>query len=158
MRVAGEFLERSARPGNGHVAHAPAGLVPEAVYDHFVVGEQCAVEEQDVGLSEPLLEIVCHAGAARRIDELAARRFDCDPDRALADFVGLDLFPLEPQRNLAGNREQFDRQPWQRLERLAELDCAARHDVAADDVEDAVRADRVEIDRRAPDGERLALA
>ena len=67
-----------------------------------------------------------------------------DPDRAFADFVGLDLALLEPQRDLAGNREQFDRQPRQRLERLAELDRAARDDVAADDVEDAVRADRVE--------------
>ena len=72
--------------------------------------------------------------------------------------VGLDLSLLEPQRDLAGNREQFDRQSWQRLERLAELHGAARNDVAADDVEDAVRADHLEGRPRAPDRERLALA
>ena len=133
-------------------------LSPRPFDDHFVVGEQRAVEEEGVGFGEPLLEILRHAGAAGRVDELAARRLDGDPDRAFADFVGLDLFLLEPQRDLAGNREQFERQPRQRLERLAELDGAARDDVAADDVEDAVRADRVQSGRRAPDRERLALA
>ena len=84
------------------------GLVAEAVHDHLVVGEQRAVEEQRVRVGDALREVVGHTGAARRIDEPAARRLDGDADRSLADLVGLDLALLEPQRNLAGNGEQFE--------------------------------------------------
>jgi len=79
-------------------------------------------------------------------------------DRAFADLARPDLSFLEPERDLAGDREQFELKALHWLERLAELHRPARHDVARDDVEDAVDADRVQGRRRSPDRERLAFA
>ena len=69
-----------------------------------------------------------------------------------------DVPLLEPQRNLAGNGEQFELEAGQGLEGLAEADGAARRDGAIDGVEHPVGPDRVERRLRAEDRERLALA
>ena len=95
---------------------------------------------------------------AGRIDEPLARGLHRDADRSLADLVGADVPLLEPQRNLAGNREQFELDARQRLEWLAKADRAARRDGAVDDVEHAIGADRVQRRLRGEDDERLALA
>src|SRR5208283_2361594 len=81
-----------------------------------------------------------------------------DADRPLADRVGLHLALFKPERDFPRNREEFDRESRQRLERLAKLDRAPRDNVMSHDVEDTVRADRVERGARAPDREGLALA
>ena len=69
-----------------------------------------------------------------------------------------DLSLLEPQRDLAGNREQFELDAGQGLEWFAEADGAARRDGAVDHVEHAIGADRVQRRLRAEEDERLALA
>ena len=120
MRVARERFQRPARAGDRHVAHAPAGLVAEAVRDHLVVGEERAVEEEGVRGGDALVQVVGDAGAAGRIDEPSPAGLDRDADRALADGVGLDLALFEPERNLSGHGEEFEREARQRLERLAE--------------------------------------
>ena len=66
-------LQRSAGTGDRHVAHAPPGLVAEAVHDHLVVGKQSAVEEQRVRGGDAPVQVVRDPGAARRKDEAARR-------------------------------------------------------------------------------------
>ena len=46
--------ERSALAVDRHVAHAAAGFRPGAGADHLVIGEQRAVEQDDVGARQPL--------------------------------------------------------------------------------------------------------
>ena len=156
--VAGKPFEGPARTGDRHVAHPAARLVAEAARDHLVVGEEGAVEEEGVRTRDTLVQVVGDAGAAGRIDEPSSAGLDRDADRPLADGVGLDLALFEPKRNLSRDGEELEGEARQRLERLVEADGAARNDVVAHDVENPVRADRVERGARAPDRERLALA
>ena len=158
MRVSRERLERSSWSRHGAMAHAPPGFVAKAIGDHFVVGEQGAVEKQHVRIGDAGVKVLRNTGAAGRIDEALTRRFHRDADGALADVVGRDISLFEPQRNLAGNREEFELHPRQRLEWFAETDCAARRNVAIDHVEHAISADRIERRLRAEQDERLALA
>ena len=87
MGMPRERLQRSSRSCDRHVAHAPAGLVAEAIGDHFVVGEQRAVEKQHVRFADAGVEIFRNMGAAGRIDEPRAPRLRRDADRAFADLV-----------------------------------------------------------------------
>src|SRR5262245_18080230 len=48
--------ERTVGTVDGHVAHAAPGLLPRPGADHLVVGEQGAVEQDDVAAAEPRLE------------------------------------------------------------------------------------------------------
>ncbi len=97
-------------------------------------------------------------GATGRIDESFAARFHRDADRRLADIVGRDVSLLEPQRDLAGNREQFELDPRQGLKLFAEPYGATRSNGSIDHVEDAVGPDRIQRRLSAKEIKRLALA
>ncbi len=113
-------FERSSWSRHGHVTHAPPGFVAKAIGDHFVIGEQGAVEKQHICIGDARVEVLRNMGATGRIDESFARRFHRDADRRLADVVGADVPLFEPQRDLAGNGEQFELDAGQRFEWFAE--------------------------------------
>ena len=158
MRMARERFQRPAGPRQRHVAHAPAGLVAEAVHDHLVVGKERAVEEEGVRGGDALVQIIGHAGAARRIDQLSPAASTATPT-VPSPIASVVTSPSSSQSGtFPGTGKSSSVRPGKRLEDFAERDRLARDDVAADDVENAVRADRVEGRARAKNRERLALA
>ena len=103
-----ERRERAVRAVDRHVAHAAAGLVAGAGRDHLVVGEQRAVEQDDVGAGEPLAQRRRHRGGARarrRSRRVAAAI--STPTLAPVSAASCGCLALEIERHLAGHREQL---------------------------------------------------
>ena len=139
------------------MAHAPAGLLAKPTGDHFIIRKQRAVKEQHVGFADAGVELLRNMRTAGRIDEARASRIRRDADCAFAEVVEADFPVLEPQRNLAGDGEQFDLEAWKGFEGLAEPDRAARCDGAIDGIEHPIGPNRLKGRLRAENLERLAL-
>ena len=117
-----ERRERAVRAVDRHVAHAPAGLVAGAGRDHFVVGEQRAVEQHDVGAVEPLAQRRRHRGGARNIEQPARRRRRSRRRHWRRSRRRARIVVLEIERHLAGHGEQLGLKAAGQRKRLAGRD------------------------------------
>ena len=116
---------------------------PVPVRDHLVVGEQRAVEQNDVGAGQALAQRRRDRGRARHEDEPAPSRCSLDADIGAGLAASAGVLAFEIERHLAGDREQF------RLEAAGERKALARaHRAPADDICCQHAEDRIGGERR----------
>ena len=152
-----ERRKRAVRAVDRHVAHAAAGFLAGAGADHLVVGEQRAVEQNDIGARKSLAHRPAsppprpaRRRAARRRAQVRCRHWRRSP-LAVAGVVAFQV-----ERHLAGHHEQRRRDAARQRELRARTDCAPRH--RGKRAEHGIGGDRGMTCRRGVKRERRALA
>ena len=155
---AGERGERAVFAVDRHVTHAPAGFAAGAGRDHFVVDEQRAVEQHDVGAGEPRAQGCRHAGGARHVNQppRPADQFDADIGAGFGGERGIVAFEIE--RHLAGNGEQLGIEAARQGKALVPRHGLARHQIGGQHAEDRIGGQRRKRVGGGKHGETLAFA
>jgi hypothetical protein len=111
--------------------------------EHFVVGEQGPVEQEDVRRLEPAQERVRQRGAARQVGEPGPAGLHQNGGRLALVRPGLRLLALEVERRLAGRGDELDRHAWARRYRDSRPGRHAVDEVRPEGVEDGIGRQRL---------------
>lgn len=73
-----QSLEAAAFPADGHVPHTLASFRPGFDEDHFVIGKERAVEEDDIRTAKPACQRLREVSAARNAERPQASGGKCN--------------------------------------------------------------------------------
>ena len=134
--------ERPPCPVDRHVAHAAAGLGARSAVEHFLVGEQRAVEQHHIGLRQPFGQQRRHRGASRHESEPRVTGRHRDADIGPAFGRGVRAVAFEIERDLARHGEELREQATRQGDAFVDKGRAAGDHVGCQHLEDRIGGER----------------